>query len=467
MLLHADPGDQAYLDKDVSKRILFRLLGGYPVAFAISLWNGKVLRFGEGPPAFMLTFRHPRVVRDLVLFRDPVRLAEAYFGGDVEVAGDFDAAIGLRRHLENLRLSLMEQITLGTHALALGGIKVRNALNIFSGAAVRPRENSRDSIAFHYDISNDFYRLWLDPMMVYSCAYFETPEQDLEQAQCNKLDHICRKLRLKEGESLLDIGCGWGALVCWAARHYGVKAHGVTLSSEQYEYACAEVRRQQLERQVSIELCDYRNLPDGAAYDKAVSVGMFEHVGLKNLPEYFATVHRLLKPGGLFLNHGISTDKPGWNPDNSSRFINRHVFPDGELDTVGNVMCRMEASDFEIFDVEGLRPHYALTLRHWGRRLEEHAEEAIRLVGERTYRIWRLYMAGCAEQFAQGTTGIYQILAVRRTNGWPALPLTRGDLYQGVHPGLKTGHMPDNVFSISTRKARKRKGDTNIGKPEQ
>ncbi len=449
MLTRAEPENQVYAEKDVAKRILSRLLDGYPGALAITLWNGKIVRFGEGPPAFVLTFRHPQVLRDLVLFRDPVRLAEAYFGGDVEVAGNFEAALGLRQHLENLRFSLMEKVMLGLHAMTLGGIRLRNALQ---SPTQHPKENDQSTIAFHYDVSNEFYRLWLDFRMVYSCAYFETSEQDLEQAQCNKLDHICRKLRLKPGETLLDVGCGWGALVCWAARHYGVKAHGITLSRNQYEYACEEVRRQHLEQQVTIELRDYRKLPDDAQYDKVVSVGMFEHVGLKNLPAYFSTVYRVLKPGGLFLNHGISTEKPGF--DTSSRFINRHVFPDGELDTVGNVICHMENADFEIFDVEGLRPHYALTLRHWVRRLEANAERAIRLVGERTYRVWRLYMAGCAQQFEQGCTGIYQILAVRRTDGLPSLPLTRRDLYdRRPRPGLKAVSSPANVFSFAESKA--------------
>jgi cyclopropane-fatty-acyl-phospholipid synthase len=458
LLSSADSGESPLADRDVAKRILSRLLEGYPISLAVSLWNGRILRFGSGTPAFVMTIRHPCVLRDLVLFRDPIRLAEAYFNGDIEVAGDFEAAIGLRRHLENMQLSLSEKFRLGVSALALGGVRLTDLLDR-SREPVRARENGKDTVSFHYDISNDFYRLWLDPLMVYSCAYFEHAEQSLEQAQCNKLEHICRKLRLQEGESLIDIGCGWGALVCWAARHYGVHAHGITLSEQQYEYACAEVRRQRLERLVRIELLDYRHLPDDRRYDKAVSVGMFEHVGLQNLPTYFATVRRVLKPGGLFLNHGIATETPGWNADTSARFINRHVFPDGELDTLGNVLCRMEEGAFEIFDVEGLRPHYALTLRHWVRRLEAHAEEAARIAGERTYRVWRLYMAGCAEQFMRGTTGIYQILAVGRHEGLPALPLTRRDLYQRALPTVKPGKLPDNVYSISARKPRLRHPD--------
>jgi len=428
MLAQANHHSAVQHSMETAKRILYRLLEGYQGTLAITLWNGKLLRFGEGQPAFTLIFRHPQVLRDLVWFRDPVRLAEAYFGGYVEVSGDFDAALGLRQHLENLRLSFTEKVAMGLRTLALDGavadfVPVESAL-----PAPERHKNNRESIAFHYDVSNEFYRLWLDERMVYSCAYFETPEQDLHQAQRNKLEHICRKLRLKPGETLLDIGCGWGALVCWAAANHGVKAHGITLSRNQFDHAVEEIRRQGLEDRVTVELRDYRTLPT-ASYDKVVSVGMFEHVGLANLPLYFDAAYRSLKPGGLFLNHGISTDKPGWNPDTSSRFINRHVFPDGQLDTVSNVMCRMESGGFEIFDVEGLRPHYALTLRQWVKRLEAHASEAIQLVGERTYRIWRLYMTGCARQFEQGQTGIYQILAVRRQDGLPALPLTRKDLY--------------------------------------
>jgi cyclopropane-fatty-acyl-phospholipid synthase len=266
--------------------------------------------------------------------------------------------------------------------------------------------------------------------MLYSCAYFEHPQQSLEQAQCNKLDHICRKLRLQPGEQFLDIGCGWGALACWAAKHYGVQAHGITLSQSQYEYACNEVRNQHLQGQVSITLCDYRDLPMSIRYDKISSIGMFEHVGLKKLPTYFSIVNHLLKPNGLFLNHGITTAESGWGHCVSSRFINRHVFPDGELETVSAIQALMENENFEIVDVEGLRPHYALTLRHWVNRLEQNYEAAVTLVGERNYRIWRLYMTGCALQFEQGQTGIYQILAVRKNNSFPPLPLTRRDLYQ-------------------------------------
>ncbi len=419
-------------DVSLAHRILRRIFRDYREAFAIHLWNGSVLHIGDDLPAFTLSVMHPNVLRHLVLFRDPVRLAESYFDGDVEVMGDFNAAMGLRYYLENLKLPTHEKLLLTFHVLVLGYQKVEQhprQQTVAKKPANVTNQNDIESIAFHYDVSNAFYRLWLDEHMVYSCAYFETPEQDLDNAQCSKLDYICRKLRLKDGETMLDIGCGWGALVCWAAMHYGVKAHGITLSRNQYEYACAEVKKQQLEDLVTIELRDYRDLPPVETYDKVSSIGMFEHVGLKNLSNYFSTVHRVLKPGGLFLNHGITSDTPDWNQGVSTQFINRHVFPDGELDTISNIQLRMEEAAFEIFDVEGLRPHYALTLRHWVNRLEERSEEAVRLVGERTYRVWRLYMTGCALQFEQGATGIYQILAERKKIGLPNLPLTRRDLY--------------------------------------
>jgi cyclopropane-fatty-acyl-phospholipid synthase len=265
--------------------------------------------------------------------------------------------------------------------------------------------------------------------MIYSCAYYETAAQSLEQAQRNKLDHICRKLRLQPGERLLDIGCGWGALICWAAEHYGVKAHGITLSRNQFDHAQQTIKRRGLEDKVTVELLDYRDLQGEAVYDKLVSVGMFEHVGLKNLPAYFAVVHRMLKPGGLFLNHGITSDEGGWKKSVATEFINRYVFPDGQLETISTVQRLMEDTRFEIHDVEGLRRHYALTLREWVSRLEQHREEALKHVPESTYRIWRFYMVACAEQFEEGCTGIYQILASKRTPFADPVPLTRRDLY--------------------------------------
>jgi cyclopropane-fatty-acyl-phospholipid synthase len=413
---------------DSAHQILHHIFRKYSGAFTVKLWDNSELLIGKGNPTFTLTIHSPKVLRDIVFFHDPIRLAEAYFDGTVEVAGDFNVAMGLRYFLENLKLPFQDKLFLALRTLKIGTHQSHLSQPTKKTSHLK-RQNDVESIAFHYDVSNEFYALWLDKLMVYSCAYFKTYDQSLETAQCNKLDYICRKLRLQKDETYLDIGCGWGALACWAAKHYGVKARGITLSHNQFKYACEEVKKQGLEDQVIIEMLNYRDLPHVATYDKVSSIGMFEHVGLKNLSSYFAIVHRVLKPGGLFLNHGITSDEPGWNRGVATKFINRHVFPDGELDTISNIQNRMENEHFEIFDVEGLRPHYALTLRHWVKNLDARREEVVRLVGERTYRIWRLYMTGSAIQFEQGTTGIYQILAERKQYGLPNLPLTRSDLY--------------------------------------
>ncbi|MGC2459153.1 MAG: cyclopropane-fatty-acyl-phospholipid synthase family protein [Gallionellaceae bacterium] len=421
-----------------AKYILNRLFRDFNGGFRICLWDGSEMHLDREPPTFSLTFRSAKAFQELVLSRDPLCLAESYFQGLIDIDGDLYSALRLRHHLTSLQLSLMEKAALMAkvfrikpdEAASIGreAPKWEKTLAQKLGVSSSKKLN-HDAVAFHYDVSNDFYALWLDEQMVYSCAYYENEEQGLEQAQRNKLDHICRKLRLKPGERLLDIGCGWGALICWAAEHYGVNAHGITLSQNQHDHAQRTIKQRGLERKVTVELLDYRDLQGEAEYDKLVSVGMFEHVGLKNLPTYFAIACPLLKPGGLFLNHGITSDEGGWKKSVSTEFINRYVFPDGQIETVSTVQKIMEDSGFEIHDVEGLRRHYALTLREWVNRLELRHEEALQHVPESIYRIWRLYMAACAQQFEEGDAGIYQILASRREPFSRPVPLTRRDLY--------------------------------------
>lgn len=411
---------------EAGRRLLDVLLRGYDGPVAVRLWDGSYARGGADAPA-TLSFRRPDPLRDLVLHGDLVRLGEAYVLGAVEVEGRMDVAFDIADFLERRRLPWAERLRLMAIALRLPRTASRAPLKETraDGAA---RANSRASIAHHYDVSNDFYRLWLDPEMVYSCAYFRDAAQPLADAQCDKLDYICRKLRLEPGQRLLDIGCGWGALALWAARHYGVEVHGITLSEQQCGHARERIAREGCADRVHIELRDYRDLPHDAHYDRIVSVGMFEHIGVKNFPVYFGAVQRRLAPGGLFLNHGITNDS-GWVNCPSQRFINRYVFPDGELTRVSVVQAAMEQAGFEILDVEGLRPHYAMTLRHWLQALDASRERAEAVAGAIVRRIWRLYMAGSAHYFSEGGLGVYQILAGHRHARQP-LPLRRADLYR-------------------------------------
>jgi cyclopropane-fatty-acyl-phospholipid synthase len=301
----------------------------------------------------------------------------------------------------------------------------------------RPRRHhskrlDAEAIAYHYDVSNEFYGLWLDQQMVYSCAYFRTGDEDIHTAQSQKLDHICRKLMLKPGERLLDIGCGWGALIRWAARHYGVDATGITLSRNQHELARERIRREGLEGSCRVLLQDYRDHPGEGVYDKIASVGMFEHVGIRNLPEYFGVIRRLLKDGGWVMNHGITAMDVdnAWVGLGAGEFIERYVFPHGELPHLSLVAREMSAQGFEVADVECLRRHYARTCQLWAERLEGNHLTAKALAGERRYRIWLLYLAGCAHAFEHNWVSVHQVLGAKPPAGGRSVqPWTREHMY--------------------------------------
>jgi cyclopropane-fatty-acyl-phospholipid synthase len=292
----------------------------------------------------------------------------------------------------------------------------------------RAIERDRQAIQYHYDVSNEFYELLLGPTMVYTCAYYRSPDGDLDQAQRDKLDLVCRKLRLAPGERLLDVGCGWGSLALWAAEHYDVEVHAVTLSAAQAEYARRRVRERGLERTCRIECADYREIDGEAAYDKIASVGLIEHVGRPNYPAYFSQLHRLLKPGGLLLNHGITHERYWrWTPQ--WEFVTHYVFPNGDLDHVSHILSVMEDEHWEVRDVEQLREHYSRTCRQWCEQLMANRERALRLVPEKTYRIWLLYLAASSVHFGEGTIGLYQIVAAKRDLRAAATPTTREDVY--------------------------------------
>jgi len=289
-----------------------------------------------------------------------------------------------------------------------------------------------EAIHYHYDLSNAFYQLWLDPEMVYSCAYYETGNEDLATAQLAKLRHLCRKLRLKPGEKLLDVGCGWGGLARLAAREFGALVHGITLSEEQLKLGRERVKAEGLEDKVTLELLDYRDLPRDGRYDKVVSVGMFEHVGHANLGVYFQHLYDAVRPGGLVMNHGITSSNTDGRPvgRGAGDFIDRYVFPHGELPHLSLAVARMSEAGLEVLDVEGLRLHYARTLDFWSANLEARLAEAAKLVPDQALRIWRLYLAGCAYGFKKGWINLHQILASKpHADGGHEVPWSRRDIY--------------------------------------
>jgi cyclopropane-fatty-acyl-phospholipid synthase len=341
-------------------------------------------------------------------------LARAYVRNDIDFTGSARRALaiaeGMVGEIAHGRDSLGTRLKLFRHQL----------------------RSNRANIRHHYDVSNAFYRMWLDPRLVYSCAYFRSVGDTLDDAQLAKLDHICRKLRLVPGERFLDIGCGWGALLFRAAEHYGVEATGITLSQNQFDYVRAEIAARGLDGRVKVELRDYLDLPESVLYDKIASVGMFEHVGVKRFPRYFGKINRILKPGGFVLNHGITQNQIGGGSLGSGigDFVEEYVFPGGELAHVATVIAGMAAQGLEVVDGEALREHYARTLWRWCERLEAAADAARKEVGEERYRVWRIYLAGSAHAFERGWLSLWQLLAGKPLpDGRLPHPLTRDYIY--------------------------------------
>jgi cyclopropane-fatty-acyl-phospholipid synthase len=411
-------------------RLLDEMLGEISNEIAVRLWN-DTLWPDDRPRSTTLVLQHPGAIAEMFSAGTEVGVAEAYIHNDFDIEGDiesvFDFADALLARLDHWK----EKLKLAGLLLALPGSRRRHAGRLLPNLRGRRHSPARDrsAVTFHYDLSNDFYRLWLDRRMVYSCAYFESPNDDIEDAQERKLDYLCRKLRLQPGQRLLDIGCGWGGLILYAAENFGVHATGVTLSERQAELTRERITARGLEARCEVRLCDYRSIVD-EQYDATVSVGMAEHVGREQLPNYFSIAHRLLKPRGVFLNHAIGEGVVA-RPDNTGgSFIERYVFPDGDIPPVPIMLRSAESAGFEIRDVENLREHYALTLAHWLRRLEEHRVKARTFVSEETYRVWRLYLAGCGHGFQRGQIAIYQTLLAKLDQcGATDLPLTRADWY--------------------------------------
>lgn len=353
--------------------------------------NGQSIDFGlfEQP----LVTMHIRKAAGLRYLLSPRldHLGEAYVRGLVDIDGKLDDIIEM------------------AHALARRGKPY--PLQRLAGLLFQHnRRADRQAIQYHYDVSNHFYAQWLDPEMVYSCAYFSEGDETLAAAQIKKIDHILTKVRLQSGHTLLDIGCGWGALVIRAARQFGARCLGITLSQQQFEEATRRVNLAGVQDRVEIRLMDYRDV--SGSFDRITSVGMFEHVGVKGLADYFRQIVNLLSPDGLALNHGITSVSTSQRdaPFGAGNFIDKYVFPGGQLPHIGTTLSTMQQGGLEVLDVENLRRHYALTLSLWSQNYEKNSSSIRREIGEERYRIWRIYLAGCAYAFRNDVVSIYQIL---------------------------------------------------------
>lgn len=419
---------------ELTLHILKKIIGATPLQFLnIRLWNGLYWPDQTPKPA-TLVLNRPSALREMFENCSEIAIGEAYIHEAFDIEGDIVAAFELADILSDQTWGWTKNLAIASliHRLPdpQSGKGICPSRKVHLNGAKNSIPRDRNAVQFHYDISNDFYALWLDPRMVYSCAYFENPEMDLENAQLRKLDHICCKLNLQPGEHLLDIGCGWAGLLIHAAIKYGVKADGITLSQKQLEWAQSLVEKGRLQDRVTVRLLDYRELNDCQLYDKVVSVGMVEHVGRQNLGVYFQQAAKLLKPGGLFLNHGIGLG-PVSRLNNGESFIEHYVFPDTDLVPIGQMLEAAGPASLEIRDVESLREHYALTLRHWVARLEAKHSEIVHETDEATYRIWRLYMAGSAHGFSRGHLSIYQtLLAKLMPTGNSHAPMTRKEWYR-------------------------------------
>jgi cyclopropane-fatty-acyl-phospholipid synthase len=402
---------------------VFARYSGTP--FALRFWDDTRWSSSDREPAFTLVLGTSEAWYTLSRSPDELALASHYVDGDIDVEGDLYLALRALPQLESsIRSADLSAIPLRVYTSTIAGRLER----FLHAGALHSQKRDANAIAYHYDKPPAFYELFLGPVMVYSCAYFRSPANPLETAQRDKMDHICRKLSLQRGERFLDIGCGWGSLALHAATRYGASAHGVSLSSSQVDYAQQRIASAGHPGNCNIYWSDFRDLDEvHAPFHKIASVGMCEHVGLKNIDAYFREAYQLLLPNGLFLNHGI-TRRAGTDRGGPS-FIDRYVFPDGELLTLTEMIRAAEDAGFEVRDVEDLREHYEETLHRWVANLNQHRAQATALTDARTFRIWQLYMAGCAEAFRRGDIAVHQLLLSKNNHGHSAAPRTREPWY--------------------------------------
>ncbi len=424
-------------------RVIFEHVGKLlDIQVSVRLWDGSVIPLGHDVDSpFYISISGPNVLASILKHPSSETVLRLYSLGLVDLnGGDIISFMQVvrkkgenRQKIGQMNKGLLLRQLWPFLFVPAKKLVVEHEYSDDEMGRVESKRSNKDYIQFHYDISNEFYSLFLDPEMLYSCAYFTTPETTLAHAQLDKLDMICRKLRLKPGEQMLDIGCGWGALVCHAAQHYGVEAHGVTLSQKQHDFAQEKIRRLGLQNRVTIELRDYQTLT--GSYDKISSIGMFEHIGLENMSKYFDKINDLLRDRGILLNHGIArrakTSSKAWRKVRpEQKLLKKYIFPGSGLDSIGHTVDLLQVAGFEIHDVEGWREHYAKTCKIWHDALVERREQAIEHVGPEKYRLWLLYLAGVAIAFSQGSTHVYQVVASKHAaRGFSELPLTRKDLY--------------------------------------
>ncbi|GIU83451.1 MAG: cyclopropane-fatty-acyl-phospholipid synthase [Acidimicrobiales bacterium] len=402
-------------------RLAEEMLAG-DAGVGVRFWDGTEV--GPSNPESLIVVRSPDALRRLVTSPGELGFGRAFVAGEIDVEGPIWPVLSLRHRIERPRVPPRVLLML-LRELPPSALLPPRRPAVEARLGGRRHSPARDSraIAYHYDLPAEFYRLFLGENLTYSCAVFASPEDSLEDAQFRKNDLVCRKLGLAEGMRLLDVGCGWGTLVIHAAKYYGVHAVGVTLSQRQADFAQARARREGVRDLVEIRHSDWRDVEDGP-YDAIASVGMFEHVGKRRTPEYFQRLRALLRPGGRLLNHAIARTPGRPRLFESRSFIQRYVFPDGELQEIGSVVTAAQKQGLEVRHVESLREHYALTLRRWVENLESNWDAAVRTAGHQRARIWRLYMAASAVNFEDGKLQIHQTLAVRPApDGTSGLPL--------------------------------------------
>ena len=387
------------------RRLFEQLRGG---SFSVKYDDGNIEHYGDDEPQFEISFCDDNIL-DLLHGDLLLTFGDAYMDGRLNVEGDLADFISLA-----LRSGLMS---------ASGELKGLAGTALRAVDKFRSLQQEKENIARHYDLGNDFFSLWLDESLTYSCAYFGNASDTLERAQQQKIKHSLKKLRLQPGETLLDIGCGWGALIMQAAEHFGAKATGITLSQEQYAGASALIQARGLQAKASVRLMDYSAIAGEEQFDKIVSIGMVEHVGKAHLAEFTRDVETMLRPGGLALLHLITVVKAG--PINT--WVEKHIFPGGYLPTLSEILTHVTAGDLHVWDVENLAPHYRLTLDHWSKRFEQCIPLVRARFGERFVRMWRLYLRASSAAFREGVVEVHQILVSRGQQS--GLPLTREDLY--------------------------------------